>query len=90
MKKVTRNLLLAIWVFLATLVLTFFWGNNPELFFKPPESFSNWLADVYGVTNAEELGDLELLYVFVCSIIIVSIVTAGAFIVNKIITRHVK
>ena len=61
------------WLIGATLVLSFLLGNNPEMasFINPSEKFKMWLIDVYGSSNGEELADLELLYVFTCSFLIV-------------------
>ena len=51
-KKSTKITLISIWLISGTSILTYIWGNNPDLFFKPPKSFANWLADIYGVKNA--------------------------------------
>ncbi len=87
MKRGAKVTLICTWQLLATLVLTFIWGNNPHLFFRPPASFSNWLANLYGVTNAEELGDLELLYVFTSSFVLILIITSIVMVGAKMLTR---
>jgi len=60
------------------------------LFFKPPESFSYWLADRYGVENAEDLGDLELLYIFVCSFVTILSIALVAMAANRILKKGSK
>jgi|TARA_B110000211_G_C14080795_1_gene554391 Na+/phosphate symporter len=83
MRKGIKKTLTGVWITLATLILAYIWGNNPDMFFQPPKAFSNWLVDMYGSSNAEELADLELLYVFSCSLLIVSLLTFFAFILRK-------
>ena len=85
MKKSIKVLLISIWQITATLILTFIWGNNPDLFafLTSSESFANWLADLYKVKNAEELGDLELLYIFIVAFIFVLLVTTILVTISK-------
>jgi len=83
MKKIIKQTLIGIWITLATLILTYIWGNNPDMFFQPPKAFANWLVDIYGSSNAEELADLELLYVLCCSFLTVLILTISAVLLKK-------
>lgn len=61
-----------IWMGFATLVLTWLWGGNLDLVPRPPIGFAIWLSDVYGATNGEDLGQLDLLYGLVVSFIVVA------------------
>jgi len=90
MKLAQKYSLISAWVIVATLALAFFWGNYPYLFFYLPESLSIWLIEIYGASNGEELADLELLYVFISSFLIVSFLTYVALALNRKLTRRVK
>ena len=74
MRSTIQKLLIGFWIIGATLVLVYFWGNNPDMFPRPPEEFSIWLTSVFSVANGEELSDIELLYMLFLSFIFVSIV----------------
>ena len=77
MKRLFRSWIFYAWQITATIGLAFILGNNPDIFpiLSPSEPFALWLIDVYGSANGEELADLELLYVLVCSFIIVFVIT---------------
>jgi hypothetical protein len=83
MRKLLKSWVLYAWLVIGTLTLAFIWGNYPYLFFYPPESFSTWLIDMYGSSNGEELADLELLYVFVCSFFIIVVITVLFCVLKK-------
>jgi len=88
MKQLFKSWIFYAWLIMGTLVLTFVWGNYPYLFFYPPESFSSWLIDIYGSSNGEELADLELLYVFVCSFFITATVALLFFLLKRALTKR--
>jgi len=73
---------------MATLTLSFFWGNYPHRFFYLPEPLSVWLIEIYGASNGEELADLELLYVLMMSFLIVSLLTYVALILKRKLTKN--
>lgn len=80
------------WLVAATLLLTYLWGHNPEMFPQPPVSFSIWLIELYGSKSGEDLADLELLYMLFVSFILVVLVTlflwlAWRFIRNTLTSR---
>ena len=78
MKRLFRSWIFYAWLLIATIALSFIFGNNPEIcsVLNPSESFALWLIEVYGSSNGEELADLELLYVSVCSFLIIFIMDA--------------
>lgn len=72
MQRLLRHFLLVI---TATLTVSYVWMRRPDLFFPPPESFALWLATTYEAKTQEDVADLELLYVFSCSLAFVLILT---------------
>ncbi len=88
MKFSYKYILITIWVIVATLVLSFFWGNYPHRFFYLPESLSIWLIDIYGASNGEELADLELFYVLIMSFLIVSFLTYVLLVLKRKLTKN--
>jgi hypothetical protein len=52
----------------------------------PPESVTIWAADLYGARNADDIGELELLYMLAVSFIVV----AGATLLARYTLRFLK
>lgn len=75
MKPLVKFVLLPGWIILASLGLTYLWGNNPDWFFSMPESMANWLVKAFGVTSQEGVAELELLYLSLSALITVLLVT---------------
>ena len=89
MKSLFKSWIFYAWLLIATIALSFVLGNNPEIFsfLNPSEQFMLLLIDMYGSSNGEELADLELLYVFVCSFFIVFIITLLFFWLKNALTK---
>ncbi len=88
MKFSYKYVFITIWIIVATLVLSFFWGNYPHYFFYLPEPLSIWLIEIYGASNGEELADLELLYVFIMSFLMVSFLTYVILMLKRKLTKR--
>lgn len=88
MKRASKFWILFTWIIVATLMLAYVWGSYPNLFFYPPESISSWLINVYGSSNGEELADLELLYVLVCSFFIIAVLIFAFLSLKNALTKR--
>jgi hypothetical protein len=82
-----RTLTVCVWQLFATLTLAYIWLHNPDLFFRPPDTFSYWLADLYGVQNGEDLRNLEVIYVLVVSFAVILFFTLAALFWIKMLKK---
>ena len=89
MRGIFRSWLFYAWLFTSTTVLSYVLGNNPNIlpFINPSETFALWLVDMYGSSNGEELADLELWYVVVCSFFIVFVLTVAFLLLKSALNR---
>lgn len=74
----------AIWIVCATLALTWVLGGNHALVPWPPESIALWLVDLVGAQNADEIGQVEVLYMMAVSFIVV----VGGTVLARRIWKH--
>lgn len=79
MKKIARSivlvLLLFLWLFLGTLLLSRWWYANPDYFPRLPNSFWKWLDNLFGASNVDAASNVELFVVVSLALVIVSGVT---------------
>lgn len=75
MNKLTKIILVLLWIVISTLILAYLWLQNPAVFFKPPESFSIWIVGFYDVKGAEDIRNLEIIYTIFCSFIVIGTLT---------------
>ena len=90
MKGLFKSWPFYVWLLTATTALSYVLGNNPNIFssLNPSESFALWLVEMYGASNGEELADLELLYVFICSFFIVIFFTVIFILLRNALTKR--
>lgn len=56
-----RRVLVALWILFATGVLTRWWVTDLFQYLNFPQSTWDWLTQIYGVKNADQGGNLEIL-----------------------------
>ena len=61
MSKGTQIALAGLWILVSSALLTRLWLAHPELFPTFPTPLAEYLVNVYGAQNAEEVADLEIL-----------------------------
>jgi hypothetical protein len=75
MKRPAKAVLIALWVVIASVLLTRLWIAHPEIFPEFPKPLSEYLASMYGAQNAEDIADLEVLVGLLMSVPTVSVIT---------------
>lgn len=70
-------------IILLTFLIAVVWNLYPDLFFKPPESFSIGLTKVFAANHAESIADVELIYTFSLSFIFSLIIHALIYLVGR-------
>jgi hypothetical protein len=78
MNNALRVAATALWVVVATVALAWVWGGNLDAVPRPPVSFANWLSDLYGAKDAEDVGRLDVIYMLTVSFIVVVVGTFAA------------
>lgn len=81
MKRTVQAVALALWVIVASGLLTRLWLIHPEMFPEFPKAVAEYLAALYGAQNAEDIADLEILLGLLISLPIVSVFTFLAWLV---------
>lgn len=83
MSKSRRIGLLAGWLIFAPLLLAHVWLAYPELGPHVPVALAKRLIDLYGSRDGEDLADLEDLFAFAVSFLLVAILTAAALVARQ-------
>lgn len=86
MKRWARALALILWVVVVSSLLTRFWILHPDLFPDFPKSVAEYLVELYGARNAEQIADLEILLGLLISIPIVCLASFLAW--RTLFRRH--
>lgn len=86
-----RALLIAVafaaWI-IGSLSLAHVWITNPEIFPTLPMPLWNWLDNIYGSRNAEEVADLEFFVVLALSSIIFLLCFAALIVIWRLLQRN--
>lgn len=75
MKCTPKKTLLAVWVLLASVTLTYTWYYNPNAFPQIPEHFAGWLTDVAAAKTAEDVALVSISFGLVISFFLVAFFT---------------
>jgi hypothetical protein len=87
MKPYLRRSLITAWVAALTVLLVRFWYAEPDRFPGVLKSVGNAIVDLAGTGDAEYSADIELLYLVLVALLVVTFVTWLAFIgVQRIVT----
>ena len=73
--KMRFRVLLGLWVLVASWSLSYWWQTHPDTVLNLPDFIWDWLANLYGVDNAEHVADLVSIVALVGSLIVVSALT---------------
>ncbi|MCS0607009.1 hypothetical protein NX773_02375 [Massilia solisilvae] len=67
----------------APLLLAHVWLTYPELGPHVPVALAEWQIDLYGSHNGDDLADLEDLFAFAVSFLLIAILTAAALVARQ-------
>ena len=85
MSKAIQISLAGLWILVSSALLTRLWLTHPGLFPTFSTPLAEYLVNLYGAQNAEEVADLEILVGLFISLLIVSMLSLfGWFIWHRI------
>lgn len=86
--KSKTGLLLIFWLVFATVFVGLFLTKNYHLIgFYYPESFTIWINNLIGTSNAEEVADLGLILNFLVGLITSSVIAFVVYVFIKYLKR---
>ena len=89
MKSLLRKAVVTLWVGTLTLLLTRHWYQKPDSFPPILRLFGNWIIDKTGVKGADQIGDMEILFVMSTALLITLITTWLVFLAIKIFAKRI-
>ena len=73
MSKPIQISLACLWILISSALFARLWLAHPELFPAFPTTLAEYLVNLYGAQNAEEVADLEILVGLCLALLIVSV-----------------
>ncbi|WP_321873681.1 hypothetical protein [Burkholderia ubonensis] len=91
MKRPIQIIAIIVWIGLATLALAYYWIRHPDLVPAPPLAFSLQLDRLFAAHDCESSANVDLYYVLLASVLIVSLLTFVCWRLFRLIARsHVE